>query len=319
MKKIIALTLATVLALALAACGGKGGAKIPEIDETVSISVDISAENAYVLNADSGAVLYQKNSGEHIAPASTAKMLTALTVLDYCSLEETFTVGMEIHLIASDSSVSGLAQGEIMTVRQLLYALLLPSGNDAAYTLAVNTGIRIAGGKDISPQRAIDAFVDAMNRKAALVGAESSHFEVPDGYDAKGQYTTAFDLALIAKACLYSDILSEIMASYRINDTLVSGRRVDYLNTNELLNPDSRFYYSNVVGLKTGSTAKAGNCLVSAAKIGGATYICVVMGDSETGRYSDTLAVYKEIDPAVSMPSLGFPSDEPGELPGRLR
>jgi len=109
------------------------------------------------------------------------------------------------------------------------------------------------------------------------------------------------------------------MASYRINDTLVSGRRVDYLNTNELLNPDSRFYYSNVVGLKTGSTAKAGNCLVSAAKIGGATYICVVMGDSETGRYSDTLAVYKEIDPAVSMPSPGFPSDEPGELPGRLR
>jgi D-alanyl-D-alanine carboxypeptidase (penicillin-binding protein 5/6) len=357
MKKLILLIFALVLALSLAACGGNGktqgddtaelevstpgvsvqttappSATLPTIvvpsptsdentnraDDIQHISLDITATHAYVLNVDSGAVLYEKNSDGHIAPASTAKMLTALTVLEYCSIDDSFTVGSEIGLIASDSSKAWLNQGDKMTVKQLLEALLLASGNDAAYTLAVNTGRKIADDKSLTAQQAVDVFVDAMNRKAAKVGAVSSNFAAPDGCDLAGQYTTAYDLAQIAKTCLGNGVLSEIMGSYRISETLISGREVTYHNTKELLNPNSRYYYSNAIGLKTGSTADAGSCLVSAAVINGTTYICVVMG-TEASRYADSLAVYGEIDEALAVPTTeGTPLPAQG-APGQMR
>lgn len=225
MKKLIALTLALFLALSLAACSDSdnthnrsmttpttssstpnapeqhamppttGKVDSAHTEDIENISVDIMATNAYVLNVDSNSTLYQKNSDEHIAPASTAKMLTALTVSDYCSLDDTITVGSEIDLIASDSSRAYLNHGDTLTVKQLLVAMLLPSGNDAAYTLAVNVGKRIAGKDGLRAQQAIEVFANAMNRKAKDVGAASSNFVTPDGYDADGQYTTAFDLA----------------------------------------------------------------------------------------------------------------------------
>ncbi|WP_143162386.1 serine hydrolase [Sporobacter termitidis] len=281
-----------------------------------NISVDIIATNAYVLDVDTNSVLFQKNSDVHIAPASTAKMLTALTVLDYCSLDDTITVGSEIDLIASNSSRAGLNYGDTLTVKQLLVAMLLPSGNDAAYTLAVNAGKRIAGKDGLGVQQAVKVFIDAMDLKAKGVGATSSNFISPDGYDADGQYTTAFDLAQIAKACLGNDALSEIMSSYKIYDTWRNGREVTYYNTNNLLNPDSQYYYSNAVGLKTGSTGDAGSCLVSAAAINGQTYICVVMGSSAETRFSDCLTVFSAIDPTISLPQENHaaPSAAPGGL-----
>lgn len=148
-------------------------------EDIESISVDIMATNAYVVNVGTNSVLYQKNSDEHIAPASTAKILTALTALDYCSLDDTITVGSEIDLIASDSSTAGLNYGDRLTVKQLLVAMLLPSGNDAAYTLAVSAGKRIAGDDGLGAQQAVDVFVDAMNQKAKEIGTASSNFETP--------------------------------------------------------------------------------------------------------------------------------------------
>jgi D-alanyl-D-alanine carboxypeptidase (penicillin-binding protein 5/6) len=275
-----------------------------DTEDIERISVDIAASNAYVLAVDTDSVLYEKNSNARIAPASTVKMLTALTVLEYCPLDELFTVGAEIEMIAADSSKAWLRKGDKMTVKQLLIALLLPSGNDAAYTLAVNAGKRIAGKHDIGTRQAIGVFVDAMNQKAKEIGAASSNFTNPDGYDEDGQYTTAFDLAQIAKACLDNDVLAEIMSSYKISDTWSNGREVTYTSTNELLNPDSRYYYSKAIGLKTGSTGDAGSCLVSAAYIDGRTYICVVMGSSAEIRFSDSLTVFGAIDPTVSLPQV---------------
>jgi D-alanyl-D-alanine carboxypeptidase (penicillin-binding protein 5/6) len=275
---------------------------LPPMDETAgvkTIAVDITATNAYVLNVDSNTVLYQKNSDKHIAPASTAKMLAALTVLDYCSLDDMFTVGPEIDLIASDSSRAWLNRGDTLTVKQLLAALLIPSGNDAAYTLAVNVGKKRAHDNGLSAQQAIKAFVAAMNQKAKDVGTASSHFITPDGYDADGQYTTAFDLAQIAKACLSHDVLLEIMRKHRINDTWANGREVTFTNTNKLIDPNSPYYYSRVTGLKTGHSEAAGSCLVSAATIDGKTYICVVMGASEETRFSDSLTIFSKIDPGL--------------------
>lgn len=265
------------------------------LDPVNSLSVNIKAANAIVINADTNETLYQKKGTDKIAPASTAKMITALTVLDYCSTDDEMRVGAEIALMHDDSSRAWLMQGDTLTVRQLLVALMLPSGNDAAYTLAVNTGKKIAGDKGLSNAQAIDVFMDKVNQKAKSLGAENSNFVVPDGYDADGQYTTAYDLAVIAKACLDDPCISEIVASYSSYERWPNGREVTYNNTNELLNPNSQYYRPEVIGLKTGTSRLGGACIVSAAVINGNTYICAVMGSTENDRFQDNIDIIDAI------------------------
>ena len=260
-----------------------------------AIDLNIIAENAIVVNKDTDALLYQKNGTDRIAPASTAKMITALTVLEYCSPEDEMRVGAEIEMIHSDSSTAWLMKGDTLTVRQLLIALMLPSGNDAAYTLAVNTGKTIAGDNSLSNQQAIQIFMDKVNEKAKAIGVTDSNFVVPDGYDAEGQYTTAYDLAIIAKACLEDPIISEIVASNTSYERWPNGREVTYNNSNELLDPNSPYYRPEVIGLKTGTSSRGGACVVSAAVIDGETYICVVMGSTKESRFQDSVAILDKI------------------------
>ena len=248
-----------------------------------------------MVNKDTDALLYQKNGTDRIAPASTAKMITALTVLEYCSPEDEMRVGAEIEMIHSDSSTAWLMKGDTLTVRQLLIALMLPSGNDAAYTLAVNTGKTIAGDNSLSNQQAIQIFMDKVNEKAKAIGVTDSNFVVPDGYDAEGQYTTAYDLAIIAKACLENPIISEIVASNTSYERWPNGREVTYNNSNELLDPNSPYYRPEVIGLKTGTSSLGGACVVSAAVIDGETYICVVMGSTKESRFQDSVDILDKI------------------------
>ena len=260
-----------------------------------TIDLNIIAANAIVVNKDTDALLYQKNGTDRIAPASTAKMITALTVLEYCSPEEEMRVGAEIEMIHSDSSTAWLMKGDTLTVRQLLIALMLPSGNDAAYTLAVNTGKAIADDNSLTNQQAIKIFMDKVNEKAREIGATDSNFVVPDGYDAEGQYTTAYDLAIIAKACLENSIISEIVASNTSNEKWPNGREVTYKNSNKLLDPNSPYYHPEVIGLKTGTSSLGGACVVSAAVIDGETYICVVMGSTKESRFQDSVDILDKI------------------------
>ena len=252
----------------------------------------IQASNAYLINADNNNVIYDKDSDKKIAPASTTKMITAITVLDYCNIDEKVVVGDEIKYVCDDASKAGLKKGNILTVKQLLDGLLLPSGNDSAYVLAKYTGEKISN-KKVSTEEAIVIFIKAINEKAKSIGANNSNFLRPDGYDKKGQYTTASDLACIAKYFMKSKILSDIVCQYQVNDEFIDGSKVTYENTNELINPYSEYYYSNIKGLKTGSSSSAGKCVVSAADIDNKTYICVVMGSSDEGRWLDSLYLYQ--------------------------
>lgn len=257
--------------------------------------VNIVAGNAIVINSDTNEMLYQKNATDKIAPASTAKMITALTVLDYYSPDDEIKVGSEIEMISEDSSRAWLMKGDRLTVKQLLIALMLPSGNDAAYTLAVNTGKKIAGDNELSKEQSIEVFMNKVNQKSKLIGAENSNFLVPDGQDADGQYTTAYDLAVIAKACLDNPYISDIVASYFSTETWLNGRDVTYQNTNELLNPDSQWYTPEVIGLKTGTSSLGGACIVSAVVINENTYIFTVMGSTENDRFQDSIDIIEAI------------------------
>lgn len=252
----------------------------------------IEGENAVLMNLETNQILYQKNSRTRIYPASTTKLITALTVLTYCKPDEEVIVGEEINFIAPDASTAGLSIGNQLTIQMLLEALLLPSGNDAAYTLAAYTGHKIAS-QPLSTEDAVGLFIDKMNQTASSLGAKNSYFLSPDGYDQKGQYSTAYDLALIGKACMENKTIQSIVSKPRITEVLLDGSTLTWTNSNQLLIPTSPYYYPGTLGLKTGTTDLAGNCLISAIEANHTTYLCVVMQSTPTGRWLDTTSLFE--------------------------
>lgn len=255
----------------------------------------ISARNALLVDAESGETLFEKASNEHVAPSSTAKLATALTALELLPAERQIVVGDEIELIDDDSSRAWLVEGDVLTVRQLLIALLLPSGNDAAYTLAVNAGRAAANNEKLSNRQAVDVFMDRVNSKAKTLGAKDTRLLVPDGFDVDGQHTTAVDLAIIAKACLDDPTIAEIVRMSSSTERWGNGKEVTFRNTNQLVDSNSPYYLRGARGLKTGRTSRAGACLVSAAEVNGRTCICVVMGSGEESRFTDSIRLYEAI------------------------
>lgn len=271
-----------------------------EKEESVELPKDILAKNVFFMNVTKDEVVSSLRADDRIAPASITKMLTAMTVLEYCNTQEIVTVGDEISLVPANASRAGIYTGNQVTVEQLLEGLLLPSGGDAAYALATHVGRKILGDTFVSVETTMEAFVGKMNEKAKNLGATKSHFTTPDGFDEDGQYSTASDLGIIAVAFLSSTkeegILKSIVGKESSRVCFPDGTDFTWENTNQLLIPSSEYYYDKAIGLKTGSTENAGKCLVSAAIIHGEIYIAVVMGDTEEGRYLDSIALYHSVE-----------------------
>lgn len=219
-----------------------------------------SAKSMCVIDKDSGRILYSKNPYEKLPMASTTKVVTAITVLEYCDdLDETIVVADEA--IGVEGTSIYLRKDEEIRVIDLLYGLMLRSGNDSATALACH----VAGG--------VDEFADMMNETAEKVGATSSHFTNPHGLDDPDHYTTAYDLSLITAYALGNLTFKEIVSTrnYLIEATNKSDKR--YLtNKNKLL-----LNLPGCCGVKTGFTSKAGRCLVSALEQDGSTAVCVVL------------------------------------------
>jgi len=233
----------------------------------------VSARAVYSIDISSGFELFSLNADERLAMGSTAKIATAITTL------ANIDAGTEITIDASDPvsdpfefSNMGLQPGMIFTVEELLYGLLVPSGNDAAAALARVVGELID--PDSDDPRA--AFVDEMNQTAASLGAVNTHFSTADGLEGVGEhYSTARDMALLAAELLQDPLLAEIVST---PDATLTSRGNDateltVVNTNKLLGDDS-----SVIGVKTGSTTTAGGCLVIASQEGNNTIITVILG-----------------------------------------
>lgn len=213
----------------------------------------VSAASAILVDGESGRVLYEKNAHERRLIASTTKLMTALVAVESTpNLEKVITIEPEYQ---AEGSSMYLRVGEEITLRELLYGLLLASGNDAA--------LAIAGGcaKEVS------TFVEWMNQWAQELGMEESHFANPNGLDDEEHYSTAYDLGLLAQAVLKNEVLQEIMATRSIT---VAGRSLT--NHNKLL-----WRYEGCGGMKTGYTDAAGRTLVSCATRQGQTLICVTL------------------------------------------
>ena len=245
------------------------------------------AEGAGVFNMDTKEVKFNKNIFERLYPASTTKVLTAYIILKRCNMSDIVTVSKEAANPAESSSVCGLKEGDQISVMDLLYGLLLESGNDAAIALAEHCS------------GSVEAFADLMNQTAAKLGATQSNFVNPSGYPDENHYTTAYDLSLIAKYCMQNSVFRSIVSeqSCTINSTNKSDVR-KYSNTNDLINPSSKYYLKECVGIKTGYTAQAKNCLIAASKKDNLELITVVLGaeatpDGRSGRYVSTINLFE--------------------------
>ncbi len=225
---------------------------------------EIRAEHAIVVNPETDTIVYEKDAHGRAYPASMTKMMTALIAITEGDLDKTVEVTSEaFYRLAEMGSGANFKAGEKYKMRDLLYYLLVSSGNDAANVIALD----IAG--------SLDAFVTKMNAKAAELGMNDTHFANAHGLHDENHYTTAYDMYLLAKECKKLDLFNEITQTDRI---VIEGKTL--LNTNNLISkyktPDYYYQYAN--GIKTGFTTPAGHCLASSATKKDTTYYCVVMG-----------------------------------------
>lgn len=221
-----------------------------------------------------------------ISIASTTKMMTAMLVVKHLAQDAQITVGTEVGMIKPDSTVAGFFAGQRITVKQLLYGLMLPSGNDAAYVAAVNVARSVDPANSVTDAQAVSVFVKMMNDYAAELGMKMTHFANPEGWDDPQHYSTLYDMMILARYALQRPMIAEVVSQYYVETQPLSGGYMAWTNTNRLLDPKSAYYVSDAIGIKTGTTANAGCCLIAAVKRNGKTYICAVMGcQTDDDRY----------------------------------
>lgn len=243
----------------------------------------INGEAGVLIDEESGKVLYSKNGNERLYPASTTKILTALIALKFGNGNDEVRVGDEIDIKEPEESSAGMRKGQILPLKVLLRAMLLPSGNDAARTIAVYIAKKESGNPNMSSEKALTYFADLMNKQAEKIGAKHSHFVNPHGLHDSNHYSTAKDLAIIAREARKSPEFRKIVSEEMYKDSSHT-----FYNRNELVNRSNQNYYNGADGIKTGFTDEAGYCLVSSASRNGKNLIAVVLHSSKDMVWSDS-------------------------------
>lgn len=263
----------------------------------VPSELSVSAEHAFLYDVGTDSLIWNKGDlDDRLYPASVTKLWTVLVALNYLLPDTPVSVGDEVSLIAADSSKAGIKKGMRTSVEGLVYAMLLPSGNDAAYALAAACGRAIVGQDDLSGRRAVDVFVERMNEHAAREGLTGSHFTNPDGYHDNDHYTTLADMIKIAKMSVESELIVRICSTASVDLKVESGETLSLKNSNLLVNENSKYYLPEAIGLKTGHTKRAGYCLVSAARIDGRLIITAIFGgESRYSRFDDATVLFDAV------------------------
>lgn len=259
---------------------------------------EIQAQGAVLMDASTGALLYEKNPDTRYYPASITKLMTALIVVERCNLDDTVTFSTTATTNLEAGSVSlNITAGDKLTVRQSLYALLLKSANEVANGLAEHVGGSVSG------------FAKLMNEKAKSLGCTNTNFTNPHGLNDSNHYTTARDMALIARAAFQNETLRKINTtlSYQIPATQKAAARTITMG-HKMMYPSDARYYEGIIGGKTGYTSLAGNTLVTGAERNGVRLIAVIMKSKST-QYTDTKAL---LDYGFALKSGGVQSQMTG-------
>lgn len=250
---------------------------------------------AYILmEMETGRVLSGRNIHQRLAMASTTKIMTALLTLEQPDLDDYFTVDPKAILV--EGSSMGLLPGDQVTLRGLAVGMLLHSGNDSAGAAAVKVG------------GSTDHFVSMMNERAAEMGLADTHFATPSGLDADDHYSSAYDMAVLAKNALANEDFLQICSTAKTQISFGNPPYARWLtNHNRLLEE-----YEGCIGVKTGFTKKAGRCLVSAARRGSITLICVTLSAADDWNVHKKLFDYgfscvQQVDLAAYLPDISLP------------
>lgn len=267
-----------------------------EISDLFSTSY---AKYACLYDYDNDKILYGKNMHSPCHPASTTKIITATLACEYLSGDYVLTVGRELDLVHWNTSRAGLYKGQRIKFSEILKCLLLPSGCDAAYTIAAHTARVATGDYNMSASKAISTFVKMMNDYAKKLGMNDSHFMNPDGFPDTNHYVSAYDMTIITTKAYSFKLIRNVVSQPWATAYFESGGSKSYSNSNETINPYSDRYYPYMVGMKTGSHSQAGQCLVTVAKkyiehTGKTkTFVAVVFNcPSKYGRYYDLRSLY---------------------------
>lgn len=242
---------------------------------------DVSAESAIVMEADSGAILYEKNSHDRHYPASITKIMTTLLALENCPLSDTVHFSKDAVYKVEGTQV-GITPEEDVPLDECLYGIMLASGNEIAYAVAEHTG------------GTFENFVDMMNKRAAELGCTNTHFNNPHGLPDENHYTCAYDMALISRAAYSNETFRNIAGTkyHIIPPTNLYGEERAMANHHKMLT-NSIYHYDYCTGGKTGYTNAARYNLVTFAEKDGLKLICVIMKDEESaGQYADTTNLF---------------------------
>ena len=253
-------------------------------NEINSTNFAIYSSGAVLMDYQTGKILMQKDMNKKLYPASTTKILTAIIAIENLNLTDSLTASKSaVMAIPSGYSNAGIKAGEVLSVSDLLDMFLIHSANEIGYIF----GEQISG--------SIEKFADLMNQKAIEIGCTNTHFTNPSGIHDINHYSTAYDMALIARYCMNNETFKNIVnkKNCKVSATELYPQERFYKNTNSLLDSSNkRYYYEYATGIKTGFTTQAKNCLIASASKDGLNLIAVMLGAEATenglsGRYTD--------------------------------
>lgn len=265
---------------------------LPTARDGAAEIMDISAEAALLFDMTNGSILFEHNATLSCEPASLTKLLTVLTAYAHNGEAIRYTVGDEIELIGDNSSTAHLKKGNELSFEAIVDAVLLSSGNDATYTLAVSVA-RAHAGKNLTDSEALTYFAGLMNETASGFGCTESNFTTVDGYPASDHYSTAYDLLRIAIQAMNTPMMAKSMARSRAYHVFYSGREVIWETTNLLLKKDGDYFYPYATGMKTGATGEGYSLAASAEKDGVMLIAIVLNAPSDDGRFKDAVTLFE--------------------------
>lgn len=240
---------------------------------------EIYAETGVLIEASTGAVIYNKNMNQKMYPASITKILTSLIAIENSTMDEMVTFSHDsVFSLSYDDAHIGMMEGEMLSMEDCLYGVLLASANEVANAVGEHVG------------GTIDGFADLMNERAKEAGALNSNFENPSGLFNENHYTTCYDMAMITRAAIKSQKFLEIEknTTYSIPSTNLTTEPRYFGNRHKMLFPNNPVYYDGILGGKTGYVDQSGNTLVTFARRNGMTLISVVMKSDSSNVYADT-------------------------------
>ena len=249
--------------------------------------IKITSPQGFVYDVKNNCFVFSKGEDKVVYPGSISKLITALYALSVLSADEIITAGDELDFVKTGSSIAYIKKGHKLTVRMLVEGMMLPSGNDAAYVLAAAVGRKIAD-EDISAEGALNFFKEGVNNYAKSLGLCGTSITVPDGYADEAHYTTTEDMAIVAKTAMENPIIAEFAKKFTSDVRYVSGETNTWINTNKLLDKESKYFSPYATGLKTGSISGEYSLLFSFRFDDGREYIAGVFGaDEKNIRFRD--------------------------------